>query len=60
MVPSVATALPSPHALTTSSSANLFTTSAIARFSFATVACRLATMENSCADTPGMCRAASA
>ncbi len=58
-MPSAATAVPSPHALTTSSSANALTTVAIAELSFFRSMCRLRTIDSSRADTPEMCRAAS-
>lgn len=59
-VPSAATDVPSPHALTRSRRMNALTTSAIASFIFSTLRCRFVIALNSCADTPEMCRAASA
>ena len=53
-VPSAATAVPSPHAFTTSSSANALTTVAIAALSFFRSMCRLRTID-SCGPTPRRC-----
>lgn len=58
-VPSAATEVPSPQALTTSRSLNALTTVAIAELSFFRSMCRLRTIDSSRADTPAMCRAAS-
>ena len=59
-MPSAATAVPSPHAWTTSSSAEALTTAAIAaQRSLPRLICRLRTIDSSRADTPAMRVAAS-